>query len=64
MSNHLAIATVTATLVQLLEAAVQEDFPGAHAIAGRPDAPASQDADPEIRVFLYRVSPNAAWPLL
>ncbi len=61
MSNHLAVAGVTATLVQLLEEAVSHDFSGAHVSAGRPDAAGGQDAAPEVRVFLYRVEPNAAW---
>jgi hypothetical protein len=60
MSNFLAVAGATATLVQLLDEAVTRDFNGAHAAAGRPDAPAAAEADPEVRVFLYRVESNAA----
>jgi len=60
MSNHLAIAGATATLVQLLDEAVTRDFNGAHAAAGRPDIPAAAEADPEVRVFLYRVESNGA----
>jgi len=60
MSNHLAIAGVTATLVQLLDGAVNRDFNGAHAAAGRPDVPGASEADPEVRVFLFRVEPTAA----
>lgn len=60
MSNHLAVAGTTATLVQLLDAAVTRDFSGAHATAGRPDLPGAAEADPEVRVFLYRVAPSAA----
>lgn len=60
MSNHLAIAGTTATLVQLLDAAVQRDFDGARATAGRPDIPGAGEADPEVRVFLYRVEPSGA----
>ncbi|MGB8022380.1 MAG: DUF4255 domain-containing protein [Candidatus Nanopelagicales bacterium] len=60
MSNHLAVAGTTATLVQLLDAAVTRNFNGAHATAGRPDLPGAAEADPEVRVFLYRVAPSAA----
>jgi hypothetical protein len=61
MSNHLAVAGVTATLVQLLQEAVTSDFSGATVSAGRPDTDAGPNADPAIRVFLYRVEPNADW---
>lgn len=60
MSNHLAVAGATATLVQLLDEAVTRDFNGAHAAAGRPDIQAAAEADPEVRVFLYRVEANGA----
>ena len=58
VSNHLAVAGVTATLVQLLDEAVNDDLDGAHVTAGRPD----DDADaPCVRVFLYRIEPNGSW---
>lgn len=60
MSNYLAVAGATATLVQLLDDAVTRDFTGAHATAGRPDVPALSEAGAEVRVFLYRVEPNGA----
>ncbi|MFJ8113486.1 DUF4255 domain-containing protein [Streptomyces sp. NPDC096132] len=60
MSNHLALAGVTATVVQLLDEVVARDLPGATASAGRPDKSLS-DAHPQVVVFLYRVEPNAAW---
>ena len=60
MSNHLAVAGTTATLVQLLDDAVSRDFVGATASAGRPDVPGASEADPEVRVYLYRVETNAA----
>ncbi|MET0714540.1 MAG: DUF4255 domain-containing protein [Mycetocola sp.] len=60
MSNHLAIAGTTATLVQLLDESVTRDFNGAHASPGRPDIPGASEADPEVRVFLYRVETNSA----
>jgi uncharacterized protein DUF4255 len=61
MSNHLAVAAATQTLVQLLDGPLSHDFTGAHVTAGRPDASATDDADPEVRLFLYRVEPNASW---
>lgn len=61
MSNHLAVAGVTATLVQLLDEAVTRDVPVGRVVPGRPDAGSVQDADPKVLVFLYRVEPNPAW---
>ena len=61
MSNHLAVAAVSATLVQLLNEAITQDFDGATVVAGRPDAVTGPNVDPEVRVFLYRVEQNAAW---
>src|SRR5436305_15160728 len=61
MSNQYAIATVTATLQQLLDTAVATDFAGAHASMVMPDGPAAGVADPGVNIFLYQVSPNAAW---
>lgn len=61
MSNHLALAAATRTLTQLLDAQLTRDFAGAHVLSGRPDAAANDDSDPEVRLFLYRVEPNASW---
>jgi len=61
MSNHYAIATVTATLQQLLDKAVSADVPGASATMVTPDGPGSGIPDPGVNVFLYQVTPNAAW---
>ena len=61
MSNHLAVAAVTSTLVQLLDAQLAHDFVGARAVPSRPDEAAAANADPEVRVFLYRVEPNGSW---
>jgi hypothetical protein len=60
MSNHLAVAAATRTLTQLLDGHLTRDFAGAHVTPGRPDATASDDSDPEVRLFLYRVEPNAS----
>jgi hypothetical protein len=62
MSNHLAIATVTAALQSLLQEAAEAAVAGAQAQVGRPESPengAEQAA--AINIFLYRVAPNAAW---
>lgn len=61
MSNHLAVAATTRTLAQLLDGPLSRDVPGAHCNPGRPDVPLSEDAEPEARLFLYRVEPNASW---
>jgi hypothetical protein len=61
MSNSLAIATVTATLVhKVLEpAAVAAGF-GATVSTTRPDTAGGNRA-PAVNLYLYQVMPNAAW---
>jgi hypothetical protein len=59
MSNHLAIATVTATLQQMLQPAVGNAVLNAKVGFSRPDAGASKAA--LVNVFLYQVTPNAAY---
>ncbi len=62
MSNHLAIATVTAALRRTLQALVPLDVAGADATALRPDASnASSLPDPGVNIYLYQVTPNVAW---
>jgi hypothetical protein len=62
MSNFLAIATVTETLRQVLEASASEDVTGTTATATRPDSDAGGgQAVPRVNIFLYQVTPNAAW---
>lgn len=61
MSNHLAIATVTAALQQSLQSALNEDVPGAQVKVGRPTAGGNEeDAALSVNLFLYQVAPNAA----
>lgn len=63
MSNHLAIAAVTATLRRMLQTAVDTDEPNiaeAKVVTVRPNAPASDLPATGINVFLYYVSPNAS----
>ena len=64
MSNHLAIATVTASLCQILQEAVDNDLPpvsGAKVTNDRPNKLETPNAGPGVNVFLYQVTPNAAW---
>lgn len=61
MSNFLAIATVTATLSQLLRDAVQRDVPGADVTTLSPHAPDEATPTAKVNVFLYQVTPHGAW---
>jgi hypothetical protein len=60
MSNHLAIATITAGLMQLIQEAIDGDGLGGTVSVGRPVAQGDQDAAPSVNLFLYQVAPNAA----
>jgi hypothetical protein len=59
MSNFLAVATVTATLGQVLQAAISTDVPGATVTTTRPDGPGARPA--EVNIYLYQTTPNAAY---
>lgn len=61
MSNYLAIATVTATLSQLLEKVAQEAVSGATVTTGRPRSTDNGAPGPGINVYLYQIMPNAAF---
>ncbi|MEO1390290.1 MAG: DUF4255 domain-containing protein [Cyanobacteria bacterium J06634_6] len=61
MSNHLAIATVTAALKQVLQAKVSQDVPGAQVTTIRPETPGGNVAGACINLFLYHAAPNTAW---
>ncbi len=61
MSNYLAIATVTATIQRVLQAALQMDVPGARVTTVRPDASGSGTPEVGVNVFMYQASPNPAW---
>ena len=61
MSNYLAIATVTAALYQILIGPVQTAVPGAAVRFRRPDRTSGQEGTPHLNVYLYQVTPNAAW---
>jgi hypothetical protein len=60
VSNHLAIATVTATLDNVLTKAVQKDVPGVLVTTERPDAAGAGPPTTRVNVFLYQVTPSAA----
>ncbi|WP_218079580.1 DUF4255 domain-containing protein [Anthocerotibacter panamensis] len=57
MSNHLAIATVTATLQRVLQASVQADVDGATVTTLRPDASGSGTPESRVNVYLYQAAP-------
>ena len=58
MSNFRAIATVTATLKELLQASAMQDVHGTTVKTSRPDS--NSLAEPVIHLCLYQVVPNAA----
>ena len=59
MSNYLAIATVTAALQQVLMTPVGSAVVGAKVGFSRPDA--SSSSTPLVNIFLYQITPNAAF---
>ncbi|OZH51631.1 hypothetical protein AFK68_29705 [Hydrocoleum sp. CS-953] len=61
MSNHLAIATVTAVLQRMLQTGIVDDVPGAQVTTLRPDSPGSGMPDVGVNIFLYQASPSPAW---
>lgn len=60
MSNTLAIATVTATLQQLILNGISADFPGATVTIGQPQAP-SGSPKPQVNICMYQISPNLGY---
>lgn len=60
MSNYLSIATVTAGLVQTLQAAVEADVPGATVTTIRPDGAGGGTPNKGANLYLFQVTPNAA----
>lgn len=60
MSNFLAIATVTATLSQVLQAAVGTDVPGATVSTVRPASAGSGIPITGVNLYLYQVMPCAS----
>lgn len=60
MSNHLAIATVTVALQQLLQDKVGQEHPGLKITATRPTSADSNITGPSINLFLWAIEPNKA----
>lgn len=58
MSNHLAIAAVTATLQRMLQVSVQEDVYGARVTTVRPKTLESGNTETCVNIYLYMVTPN------
>src|SRR5215218_3320208 len=61
MSNYLAVATVTATLSRALTTAVGTDVPGATVTTLRPNDSTNGTPGRGVNIYLYQVTPNAAW---
>jgi len=61
VSNHLAIATVTATLAQFLQSVVEQDVAGLTVTTTRPDGANGNGPGTRLNIYLYQVTPNAAW---
>lgn len=61
MSNFLAIATVTATLSETIRPAVARDVTGAEVTMTRPDDAGEASSNTRVNLYLYQVTPNAAW---
>lgn len=60
MSNYLAIATVTATLQDILQEAALKAVPGAQVTTNRPVKSSGAQDPASINLFLYQVAPNTA----
>ncbi|WP_017327651.1 DUF4255 domain-containing protein [Synechococcus sp. PCC 7336] len=61
MSNHLAIATVTAVLQKKLQEAIQRDVDGARVTVSRPNAVENGVLEMGVNLYLYQAVPNAVW---
>lgn len=60
MSNHLAVATVTAALGQVVHTSAQSAVGGVTLRFGRPVAQGSGTTERRVHVYLYQVTPHAA----
>jgi len=61
VSNFLAIATVTASLRQMLTPVVEAVTAEAEVTTLRPDAPGNATPKPRVNLYLYQITPNAGW---
>lgn len=60
MSNHLAVATVTAALGQVVHTSAQSAVGGVTLRFGRPVAQGAGTTERRVHVYLYQVTPHAA----
>lgn len=60
MSNHLAVATVTAALGQVVHTSAQSAVGGVTLRFGRPVAQGAGNTERRVHVYLYQVTPHAA----
>ena len=60
MSNHLAVATATATLQRILQRAVQRDVDGARVTTVRPDGTSGSIPETGVNLYLYHIKRNPA----
>ncbi|MGW8252117.1 MAG: DUF4255 domain-containing protein, partial [Anaerolineales bacterium] len=61
MSDPLAIAAVTETLIRLLFEGINAAIPGTTITARPPDKARNGVTGNQINIFMYQVEPNAAW---
>jgi Pvc16 N-terminal domain len=61
MSNFLAIATVTATLTNVLQAAISADVSGSKVTRTPPDSQPGVIRPASVNLYLYQVTPNPAY---
>ena len=61
MGNYLTIASVTATLRYLLETQVRPDVQDVKITTLRPDSAVGNLSDTRVNIYLYQVTPNAAY---
>ncbi|MEM8639350.1 MAG: DUF4255 domain-containing protein [Cyanobacteria bacterium P01_G01_bin.54] len=60
MSNHLAIAATTTTLRYTIQHEISRDFPNIPVTISKPKPP-DQVEGPLINLYMFQVTPNAAW---
>lgn len=60
MSNHLAIATVTATLQRTLQVSIQKEFEGARITTVSPSEVGQGTPETGVNIFMYQVITNPA----
>ena len=61
MTNHLAIATVTAALKNILTEELTIDETGLKVTTARPDRPIDNPPQPGVNIYLYHATANPAW---